>query len=146
MADSNFANYDQITTDLFGSSASPAVQKEGVLIQSLMSRYNRVVQNKLVEFADSLPYADASITADLTQAANLLVEKEWHRLKNHWDDVKNAKDAFNELWSSIETYFRKLPVTRVKPVAAAASFADDSTLLKNIPGLTDSAGNIISSS
>lgn len=138
---SNFGNTQQIMQDLFGNSS--ITNKEDVTISNLLKRYRQILQNKLKQFAESLPYADSSVTEDLNQACNLLVEMEWHRLKTHWDDVKAAKDSFNLVWDSIVENLKAIPTSRTKPVSVSGNFASSSTLLQNIPNLTDADGNIV---
>lgn len=141
MAVSNFGSTAKIMQDLFGNGV--ITNKEDTTIANLLSAYRQILQNNLRPYADVLPYADSSITEDLNKACNLLVEMEWHRLKYHYEDVKAAKLAYDVVWDSIVTNLKALPTERTKPVSVSGNFANGSILLKNIPNLTDTNGNIV---
>jgi len=137
----NFCKDETIKLDL-GIPAN--TNQEDALIQSLIKRANQTLANMLQPYAESMPYADASITADLEDCGNLLVEAKWHLKKSHFDDVRETKKDFEATWLSVVTKLKALPTTRLKPIAVAGSLATDSTLLQNIPGVTDSEGNVLS--
>ena len=137
---SDFVQLDKVAIDL----GLPAItNKEDTLLTSLKAKCNQIIQNMLRPFADTLPYAKADITEDLSEAANLLVEAKWHRRKTHWEDYKNTMDEFKTTWDSIVTYLKSLPTERTKPISVSGNFASSSTLLKNMPFMTDSNGNLL---
>lgn len=138
---SQFGSFSQIMQDLFGNGVN--TNKEDTTIKNLIVRYNYILQNKLRPYADTLPMALNTITGDLNQACNLLVEMEWHRLKTHWDDVRTAKQSFDVVWESIVEYLKNVPTQRTQPVSVVGNLASSSTLLQNIPNLTDASGNIL---
>lgn len=142
MTVSNFCVDTEIKEDL---NIPSNTNREDSLIQQLIPKANQIVENMLKPFADSLPFADASITKDLTNCGNAKVEQMWHRRKQHFDDAKAMGEEFKETMESIITRLKATPTLRTRPIAVAGSFASDSTLLKNIPGVTDAEGNTLSS-
>ena len=140
---SQFGKLEDIYIDLFGNKGT-ITNSEDALLKSLQAKYRFVLSNMLRPFQDTLPMASISIYGDLDMACNLLVEMEWHRIKTHWDDYKNAKTSFDTVWGSILTYLKALPTARSQPVSVTGDFSSSSTLMKNIPFLTDSDGNILS--
>lgn len=141
---SQFGKLEDIYLDLFGNKGT-ITNSEDALLKSLQVKFRFVLSNMLRPFQDQLPMAPASIYGDLDMACNLLVEMEWHRIKTHWDDYKNAKTSFDTVWNSIVTYLKALPTARTQPVSVTGDFSSSSVLMKNILNLTDSNGNILDS-
>lgn len=115
--------------------------QDDALFLQLENQEDIIVDSKLKPFADSLPFADNSITEDIRAYANLRVCIRWHRRKMHFDDSKELTIEAKELWEIIEIKLKATPTLRLQPVAVSGSFATDSTLLHNIPGVTDALGN-----
>lgn len=119
-------------------------QDDKLLLQ-LEGQEDIIVDSKLKPYADSLPYADNSITLDIRAYANTRVMRRWHLRKMHFDDARELKEELKELWEIIEIKLKAIPTERTKPIAVSGSYATSSTLLQDIPGVTDSEGNTLSS-
>ncbi len=139
---SNWTNHSQIVKDL---GFPENYNKDDALLLQLEEQEDIIVDGKLKPFAQSLPYSDASITDDIQAYANTRVEVRYHNRKMHFDDAKALKEELKELWDIIMEKLKATPTDRLKPVAVSGSFATDSTLLQNIPGVTDSEGSVLSS-
>lgn len=139
---SPFGTIEEIFYDLFGSKTPPS-SADDAFIKSNLVRYRMVLQNYLRPYQDSLPYALNSITEDLNEACNLLVERKYHISKTHWDDARALKEQFDIVWTSIIEYLKAIPTQRLQPQSVSGNFANSSVLLKNINGLTDNNGNLL---
>lgn len=143
MTSTNWCNDQDIKKELKLNNI--ANNSEDALLLEIESKVNALMDTDLRPYADSLPYADASITDDIRACANTRAMIRWHRRKMHWEDAKNLKEEYKEDWDGVVAKLKAIPSNRLKPVAVSGSFASDSTLLKNVPGMTDAYGNTLSS-
>lgn len=141
MASTNdFAEIDVIRTEL---EIPSNINSEDERLRIAVKKANSIVANLLLPYAESMPYADNSITDDLREVANTLAKRKWHIAKSHWDDAKALKEEFDIDWASVVIKLKAIPTSRSKPIAVSGSIANSATLLKNIPGVTDPEGNIV---
>lgn len=138
---SQWGDIDEITTDLFGQSL--VSNKDDALLTSMLARCQMIFQKMLKPYADVLPYAPADITEDLNECVNILVKIKWHISKTHWDDVKALREDFKTNFDAVVEDLKALPTKRTTPQSISASYSDSSILLKSIPFMTDSNGNML---
>ena len=119
------------------------VNSEDERLKTAIKKSNAIMNALLLPYAESLPYADSSITDELREAGNILAKRKWHIAKSHWDDAKALKEDFDILWNVIIKELKAIPTSRTQPIAVSGSIANSATLLKDIPGVTDSEGNVV---
>lgn len=120
------------------------ISKYNSVLLSYENKVNSKIDNRLKPLLDVNPVPDAQVTEDLTDIGNSEVESMYEaRIRKNYEAAKELHIAYKDALEAIEIRLKATPTERSKAIAVSGSYASDSTLMKNIPGMTDKDGNLL---
>jgi hypothetical protein len=112
--------------------------------ENKVGQSNRQVENDLSEdYAGNFPTDTNSATyKSFADAALAWIVYQW-KLKQGVDNIADFKKAYDSIIDGLITNAKSKPTDNMRSKQASYSTSYSSSLLKNIPGMTDTNGNLI---
>ncbi len=106
--------YGSTTTVKLYAGISATDTVDDTIITNFVTRANRQVDNDLADVVESVPVASASITDDLTLAANFFATRLYAQFRHSFEKADQFKGTYNDTIKGVHNRLKAIPTVRTR--------------------------------